>query len=112
MFGELYKQIDPVKIAEDARALRVASHYGQMLSHRGGNVKARAIEKLLQEYPAHECLIDLREAQELLHYVESADADEVALMEMLEPLIGFERYAEFISHFSTEFLVQQGDDKF
>ncbi|MBW7927064.1 MAG: hypothetical protein H3C58_03025, partial [Fimbriimonadaceae bacterium] len=55
LYSDVYRQIDPLKVGEDARAMQIAKHYGQLLNKRFGNVKDGAIERLLEEYPSHSC---------------------------------------------------------
>jgi len=83
VFGELYKQLDPQRIAEDARAMQVTSHYGTRLNNIGANLMTGALDKLLQGYPAHECCIDREEAKELFKNVREPSAEESALLELL-----------------------------
>lgn len=68
-FSEVYRQIDPVKMGEDARALHIADHYGELLQKNAQNLKAGALTRLLEGYPAHDCIIDRDEAQDLFERI-------------------------------------------
>jgi hypothetical protein len=56
----IYEQIDPVRLAEIERLLRIASEYGDRLD--AGNLKPGALAKLLAGYPSHGFVIDRAEA--------------------------------------------------
>lgn len=86
MFGEVYKQIDPIRLGEDARALQIAGHYGQRLGEQSGNLKSGAVERLLEAYPSHECIIDRTEAEELFLHVRAPEGREERLLRQLGAL--------------------------
>ena len=83
VFQEVYRQIDPIRLAEDARYLRIASHYGEILAKASGNLKPNAVDRLLKGYPSHECIIDRTEAGELFKRVRPPEQDEVELLRIL-----------------------------
>jgi len=86
VFQEVYRQIDPIKLAEDARLLDIAGHYGKILASASRNLKDGAIERLLKEYPSHECIIDRTEAGEMFNSVRAPEKDEQNLLRLLGPL--------------------------
>jgi hypothetical protein len=83
VFQEVYRQIDPIKLAEDARSLQIAGHYGGILAKRSGNLRQGAIDRLLKHYPSHECIIDRTEAAELFNNVRAPEEDEQELLKVL-----------------------------
>ena len=85
LYGEVYKQIDPVKLGDDARALGIAVHYGRRLGSSTGNLQDGTVERLLNDYPAHECIIDRLESQELFHNVREPSKEELKLLLLLGP---------------------------
>lgn len=91
LHSEIYKQMDPLKIGEDVRAMHIAEHYGELLSRKSGNVKAGTIERLLETYPSHSCVIDRDEAKELFGQVREPTDEERALLALIG---GPARYAE------------------
>lgn len=85
MFGEIYKQIDPNRLGEDARSLQIAQHYGQRLGRVSKNLKPDAVDRLLTDYPSHECIIDRTEAEELFVNLRSPGIEELDLLRLLGP---------------------------
>lgn len=86
LFGEIYKQIDPLRVGQDAMNLKIAGHYGKMLGETSKNVQEGAIERLMKRYPSHECIIDREEAKELFASVRQPANDETQLLTLLGPL--------------------------
>lgn len=64
----IYGQLDPIRIGEMERFVRIAQEYGDRLSTT--NVSRGTIERLLSSYPSHEFVIDRDEARELFNRVE------------------------------------------
>ncbi|MCJ2140366.1 SDH family Clp fold serine proteinase [Methylobacterium sp. E-066] len=64
----IYGQLDPIRIGEVERFVRIAQEYGERLST--ANVSRGTIERLLSSYPSHEFVIDRDEARELFNQVE------------------------------------------
>jgi len=85
-FQEVYRQVDPIKLAEDARSLQIAGHYGDILAKASQNLKKGAVERLLKEYPSHECIIDREEAKGLFNSVRPPSENEAVLLGLLGPL--------------------------
>jgi Serine dehydrogenase proteinase len=81
LLGKLYEQIDPLRVAEIYRFLNIAEHYGQRI---GRNLKAGALQKLLYEYPAHNCVIDSGEARTLFETVSEPTSELDELGEILK----------------------------
>jgi len=79
LMGKLYEQIDPIRVAEVNRYLKIASEYGIRISK---NLRSGALDRLLREYPSHDFVIDMVEAKELFIKVEtpSASLDELGLL--------------------------------
>ena len=110
-FGEIYRQIDPIRIGEDARALQIASHYGNILGQKSGNLKEGAVDRLLEGYPSHECVIDRGEAAELFTNVRQPNDVENELLARLSQLVSSESTESIIINFTDErFLKEAGDD--
>lgn len=79
------QQIDPYRLAEVERLLRIARSYGEMLDR--GNLKPGSLERLINDYPAHDFIIDRAEAAKLFHRVRGLSPDELAAMHCLGALI-------------------------
>lgn len=70
LMGRVYEQVDPVKIAESARALEVATHLGVRLltRYRAGFSREQAkvlLRTLAHDYPCHGFPLDLEELSDL-----------------------------------------------
>jgi len=68
LFGNIYSQIDPMRIGEFDRATRIALEYGNRLAH--DNLHPNKLRHLLSDYPAHGFVIDRKEAKEIFKSVE------------------------------------------
>ena len=68
----MYEQVDPIRLAEVERSLKISSDYAERLtrSPSTSNLKDGAIEKLVGSYPSHGFVIDRVEAGELFKNVE------------------------------------------
>ena len=86
MFGEVYKQIDPIRLGEDARSLRIADHYGTILGKTSSNLKPGTVNRLSTGYPSHECIIDRTEARELFLNLRGPSDEEANLLKLLGPV--------------------------
>lgn len=69
LFGNIYSQIDPMRIGEFDRATRIALEYGNRLEH--DNLHPNKLRHLLSDYPAHGFVIDRKEAREIFKAVET-----------------------------------------
>lgn len=68
LFGNIYSQIDPMRLGEFDRATRIALEYGNRLAH--DNLHPNKLRHLLSEYPAHGFVIDRKETREIFKSVE------------------------------------------
>lgn len=73
LLREIYSQLDPIRLAEVERSLRVSSDYGERISSR--NVKAGGLARLLAKYPTHGFIIDKIEAKEIFETVDDPTAE-------------------------------------
>lgn len=84
LYSEIFRQIDPIKIGDDARALHIADHYGKRLVDKSKNAKQNAIDRLLYDFPAHECFVDMSEASDFFHRVNEPGVSLLNLIETLD----------------------------
>jgi hypothetical protein len=68
LFGTIFSQIDPMRVAEFDRAMRIASEYGQRLGRE--NLLDGGLNRLVAAYPTHGFVIDRTEAREIFRSVE------------------------------------------
>lgn len=88
IFQPLFGQIDPLRLAEDARSLRMVEEYGMRLAGRGENLRPEALPELIAGYPSHAFEIDRTEAAERLFVrVREPDQTQLALLEALREFL-------------------------
>jgi hypothetical protein len=68
LFGNIYSQIDPMRLGEFDRATRIALEYGNRLAKE--NLHEGKLRHLLSDYPAHAFVIDKKETGEIFKSVE------------------------------------------
>ena len=85
LYEPVAAQIDPVRLGEADRAIKIASEYGQRLD--AGNLKPGALATLIHGYPTHGFVIDLDEAKKLFHHVSGLTTEEVAIANGLGTLV-------------------------
>ena len=80
----IYRQIEPVKIGENQRAMSITKNYGVRLARTSGLLKdKRVIDFLVSAYPDHGFVIDREEAGELFTNVNEPTLELEALAEAL-----------------------------
>jgi hypothetical protein len=80
LFEPIFAQIDPMRVGEYDRAMRIALEYGNRLGK--ANLKEKALERLVNRYPAHGFVIDQKEAEELFKKIEKPNEDLIRLGEI------------------------------
>lgn len=96
----IYAQIDPVRLGEDSRMMKIAEQYGDRLNARAQNLKEHALARLLTAYPSHGFVIDFKEARELFLRVRQPREAEIRFLELVparRPSTDGPRFA-FLSH--------------
>ena len=87
LLAPIYQQIDPVRLAEVDRSLRIASDYGERIGK--SNLKPKALERLLAGYPSHNFVIDREEAGEIFQNVEEPSEELRRLAQVHEPVADY-----------------------
>ena len=82
LFAPIYSQIDPMRIGEIHRAVMVSMEYGQRIGKE--NLKDKALERLILEYPDHGFVIDRTECKDLFKNVRAPNEQEQALANHLK----------------------------
>ena len=85
MLTAIYRQLDPIRLAEIDRSLKISHDYGERLTH-DGNLKEGAIVKLLAKYPSHGFVIDRKEAGELFSKVDPPTKELAEIMQYFRPV--------------------------
>lgn len=83
-FEPILSQIDPIKIGELDRAIKIAIKYGQILiKGNRGNITNEKLMRLVVQYPSHSFVIDKQEAKEIFKNVREANETEIKLNSLL-----------------------------
>ncbi|MDF4024104.1 hypothetical protein P3W24_03850 [Luteibacter sp. PPL201] len=107
LYEPVSRQIDPIQVGEQARAMTVATSYGERLQLGGQNVKPGMLSVLIESYPSHDFMIDRQEAESLFERVraptdlEQKLADSMgaeALFPGQEPLVNYICSQKEVSH--------------
>lgn len=81
VLAPIFAQIDPLKLGENSRALRIALEYAERLNNHSKNIRSHEhIERLISGYPDHAFVIDRKEAEELFRRVQ-APSEELSELE-------------------------------
>ena len=84
LLDPIYRQIDPMKIGENSRAMNITTQYGRRLANVSGILKnPRSLDYLVSSYPDHGFVIDRREATGLFNSVKEPTAEMLVLAEAL-----------------------------
>ncbi|MBV2122065.1 MAG: SppA protein [Candidatus Thiodiazotropha sp. (ex Ctena orbiculata)] len=83
LVSPISSQIDPMRIGEHQRALRVATWYGTRLNKKFNNTNDENIYNLITGYPSHGFVIDRKEASEIFKNVRALDDKELAIEKWL-----------------------------
>ena len=89
VMAPIYAQVDPHSLGNDLRDLNIATAYGERLSEFGGNVRDGTIQRLVEDYPSHDFIIDKAETEALFHHVD----DITDSVNMLVRSLGLEVYS-------------------
>lgn len=87
LLSPLYQQIDPIRLAEVQRQVRIISEYADRIDK--ANLKEKAVERLLSQYPSHDFIIDRLEVDELFKKIEEPTP------ELAELYYAYESWADF-----------------
>lgn len=77
----IYAQIDPMRLGEDSRSMKIAEEYGRRLDDTARNLKIGALDRLVAGYPSHIFAIDETEARGLFERVRAPTEEESALLD-------------------------------
>jgi hypothetical protein len=85
VFQPITAQIDPLRMGEAQRSMRIAREYGERLKSK--LLKPGALEKLVQDYPSHGFVIDKEEALQYFTNVEDLSEVEAKLGQYLDDYV-------------------------
>lgn len=97
LYGEIFAQIDPMRLGELDRSTRIIMEYGTRLISHSNNVKPGALVRLIHGYPSHGFVIDTKEALELFLRVRVPTESENALGTVRRPIHADIPYFGFIN---------------
>lgn len=97
MSAPILAQIDPMRLGEMQRAMRIAHEYGTRLNSYSQNLKEDGLNRLIHGYPSHSFVIDRKEAKEIFQRVTPLTAPEQLFVEAAWNVIGMpNRFATFV----------------
>jgi hypothetical protein len=89
--GPLFNKLDPEKLGEYSRALKVGADYAERLARRYKNwddkKRGQVISKLVYEYPSHDYIIDYHELNDIGFEATLFEGEEVQACKQLFDLI-------------------------
>jgi len=80
VFQPITAQIDPLRMGEAHRSMRIAREYGERL--KSPLLKQGMLDKLVQDFPSHGFVIDKDEAQTYFSKVDDLTAEELEIDEL------------------------------
>ncbi|MCC6493149.1 MAG: hypothetical protein IT424_09015, partial [Pirellulales bacterium] len=87
LFAPVYGQIDPMRLGEMQRKVRIANDYGERLAEKANSLRPGALTKLVVGFCSHSFIIDRKEAKSLFNVVRAPEgAAEVALVDWARKL--------------------------
>jgi hypothetical protein len=85
LLDPIYRQIDPMKIGENSRAMNITKSYGTRLSIKSGILKGQqSLDFLVSAYPDHGFVIDRTEAKLLFSKVMEPTQEMLGLIDALK----------------------------
>lgn len=107
----LFSQVDPMRLGEMQRAVRIAFEYGERLNKYSKNLKPEALSTLVQGYPTHGFVIDRKEATELFERVFPLNDAEQTFANVVWPVIQYQaEMADVVPDNSDETPEDQNDE--
>lgn len=82
----LYSQIDPQRLGELQRAMKITSQYGFRLKERSQSITEEGLNKLVTSYHEHGFVIDKEEAREIFSTVTDTNEHEEAVIKLFNEL--------------------------
>ncbi|MBK9257684.1 MAG: SppA protein [Saprospiraceae bacterium] len=107
LISPISAQIDPVKLGEVQRAIKIANEYGSRLCDRHD-----LIAKLIVGYPSHGFVIDFVESQEIFGNVRWVSDHESILEQFLLKLVRNEGEEDYISELKPEIIEPKKSPQF
>lgn len=97
IINPIAEQIDPIRLGEVQRAMRIAMDYGKLL-----NPEFPSFDRLITHYPSHGFIIDREQAKDIFQDVREPDATEVEMFAKLGELaLDVAEEVEFLTPPST-----------
>ena len=110
LYSPIYEQIDPMRLGETERALRIALEYGERVGKY--NLKPDALTKLVAGYPDHGFVIDRMEAETLFEKVRFPSELEIEVANELESIVddSLRKGEAILFNLTKEISTEPGED--
>ncbi|HWL09561.1 MAG TPA: hypothetical protein VNQ76_14220 [Planctomicrobium sp.] len=89
LFSPIYGQIEPMRLGENDRAMRIGEEYGKRIAEHGDNLRSEGLRSLLNLYPSHDFVIDRTEAEKLFQRVREPSDSELGLAKLLQNMVEY-----------------------
>lgn len=109
VMAPVYAQIDPESLGNNLRDLAVAKEYGHRLVEHGGNATEETVRQLVEDYPAHDFIIDGVEAKKIFATVKEPTEEMDNLTSALGEIVYIEQSPQVILRLDKH--PKNGDDK-
>ena len=94
-------QVDPLRLGYSWRANQIGVHYGKLLA--SPNVKTETVQRLVNDYPAHEVVIDEAAARHLFNEVRHSESVEENIFQKLHGLLRKPYDPPLVTSFRSDF---------
>lgn len=85
LFSPVMAQIDPNRLGEVQRAIKIAQAYGERIGTP--NLKPTGMDQLVEQYPSHGFVIDFDEAKKLFRNVKRLEGEEHEIYVVFRPML-------------------------
>lgn len=99
----MYNQIDPNRLGEMQRAMRIAQEYGYRLNQSSQSLRNGALDNLIAGYPSHSFVIDRKEAATLFSSVRPPTNSEKDFCSLIWKFLGTQ------NNYGPEFVYDESD---
>ena len=83
VYAPLFWKIDPTQLSMKIGYGKAVAEYGRRLAEKSRNVKPGSIDRLINDYPVHDFIIDREEAADLFSVIETPTEKLYALVDCL-----------------------------
>ena len=109
IFKPIAEQIDPLRLGEAQRVITISTEYGKRIGDK--NLKANALESLIERYPSHGFVIDMEEARKLFKEVRDLTDNEARVAKLLRNTLRYPAKEAVIADLGETIAKESDDDQ-